>query len=231
MIFKNLALMLGGFSIVISLTTYSWLEFYSKPLFHAVLLIAYSLLSKKIKPLFYLFYLSAMAVEYMAKSTIVFNILWVVLGYTICFSSGIILLFPLLKKGKLRLKGVNRIFVLIVITSLGYIILSTYITFLSELNTSLFFASGLLPFTAFLASCFYITSVYNHPNSIYLFLTGIGYSITCLLGLIILALQVQNVMLSGLLNLSELIAQFCFVFFMIDFNEVLNNRDIIALED
>lgn len=212
------------------MTTYSGLEFYSKPLFHVVLLIAYGVLSKKIKPLFYLFYLSAMTVEFMDKSTIVFSMLWVILGYSICFISGVVLLFPLLKKGKLRLIGINRLFALIVIASLGYIILSTYITFLSELNTSLFFAFGILPFTAFLASCFYITSVNSHSKSIYLFLTGIGYSITCLLGLIILALQVKNVMLFGFINLSTTIAQFCFVFFMIDFEEILKHKNITAFE-
>ncbi len=212
------------------MTTYSWLEFYSKPLFHVVLLVAYSLFSKKIKPLFYLFYLSAITVEFMDKSAIVFNIIWVILVYSVCFISGVVLLFPLLKKGKLRLIGVNRLFVIIIIVSSAYIILSTYLTFFSELNTSLFFAFGILPFTAFLASCFYITSVYSHSKSIYLFLTGIGYSITCILGLIILALQVKNVMLLGLVNLSTTIAQFCFVFFMIDFDEILNHKNFTAFE-
>ena len=221
---------MGVFSVLISLTSYNSFEFFSKPLFHVVLLVIYSVYAKKVKPLFYLFYFSAIAVEYMAKSTIVFNILWVVLGYTTCFSSGVALLFPLLKRGKSRLKGVNRIFLLIVIAALGYIIFSTYMTFLSTLNTRLFFALGILPFASFLASCFYITSVYNHPKSLFLFLTGIGYGITCILGLIILSLRVQNHMLYGLLNLSETIAQFCFVFFMIDFDEILNHKNFTAFE-
>ena len=213
------------------MTAYNGLELYSKPLFHVVLLVAYSIFTKKIKPLFYLFYLSAITIEFIAKSSIVFSMVWVLLPYSICFFSGDILLLPLIKKRRLKFKGINRIFILLVTGVLAYIILSMYFTFMSKLNSNLLYAIATLLFTSFLFCCFYITYVYNHPKSILLFLTGIGYSITCIFGLIMVFLRIENTLLFGLLNLSETVAQFCFVFFMIDFKEVFDNKDIIALED
>ncbi|WP_299883357.1 hypothetical protein [uncultured Lacinutrix sp.] len=175
----------------------------------------------------YVFFLSAMVAEYMASSNFYLNFFWILLSFSICFISGIILLFPFLKKGNLKFKGTNLIFILIVIAGLSYIILSIYVKSIKALNSEGFFTFVTIIFSAFILSCFYITSTYNHPKSILLFLTGIGYGITCIASLIMFTFNIDNVLLIGFINLSETTAQFCFAYFMIDYNEVLDNKDLL----
>ncbi|AEH00786.1 hypothetical protein [Lacinutrix sp. 5H-3-7-4] len=171
-----------------------------------------------------------MAVEFMDSSkTYYFSFIWVLLGYTSCFASGILLLQPLLKKGRIKLIGINLLFVLIVICALGYIIFSLYLTFLSELNLNwrLYFTISTLLFSAFIFSCFYATSVNNHPKIIFLFLTAIGYLLTCTVGLVVYLFQIKNVILALTVNFSETLVQFCFAFFMMHFYEVMNTENNI----
>ncbi|OIQ23414.1 hypothetical protein [Lacinutrix sp. MedPE-SW] len=230
----RLALILGLFSVIISITDFSYLEGYFKTFFHAIVLIAYSCFAKKIKPLFYVFYIGAMAVEFMDSSkTYFFNFFWILLGYTVCFVSGIILLLPLLKKGKLKLKGINLLIFLVVATALTYIIFSLYMLFINELslNSYMFFTITVLLFTFFIFCCFYITSINNHPKVILLFLTGIGYLLTCTSGLIVYLFQEKNVVLALTVNFSESLVQYCFGFFMLNFQTIIDNDDIIELEN
>lgn len=135
-----------------------------------------------------------------------------ILCYTECYLGGIVILLPLIRKSRFKIKGVNLLFAFISIVVFAYIIFELFSLSTQKLNEYFFFSVLSLAFTLFVSCCFYIASFSNHPKKIFLFITGIA-TLLAGLGAMLYVFYINNATYLFMVNLLEIIAFFSFVYF------------------
>ena len=225
---KSIIISIGILTIILSLISFEEAESYVKPIFHILVIILYSYSIKKISLPVILFFLGALLAEFLSTHDFNKYFSWITISLIVCFSSGIFLLIPiLLKSKKIKFKWANVMFILLVISGLSYIIGSIYHLSLEKLTDLTFFNLGTILFCVFIGVCFYIEGFSLYSKSVLIFLTGIGYTITCLGSLVFHLYLEESSLLIGFVNLGEIIAQYSFINFIIHYHntrELRNNN-------
>jgi len=195
-----------------------------KPFFHVALFSFYWASTKKFNLIVLLFLATTMVAEFLAATDFMEYLVPIMLLFTAYFAIGTYLQYPILKATKTtKLRtidiwaGLGGIFLLV------YIILTVFVVSVKEIEAFTLFSIATLVFSAFIATAFYIAGFHKHPKKIFIFIVGVCYVIICS-GSLIYELQFPSVYLLGLVNLSEVIAQMSFIFFMIYRDELLQQK-------
>ncbi len=223
---KTLAYTVGIIYVISSLTPVYSVSPYIKILFHINILVLYTTVVKKTKPLVYLFFISSMIGEFLYFKSFITYYLIIITCFTISFSSGIYLLFPLIKKVSFKYKITDILGIILLVLGLGYIIGSVYFMSAKETADYTFFSIVTIAFSLFIATCFYITAFYRHPKRILLFVTGVGYIVNCLVSLFYtLYFKEDFLPIIGVINTGEIVAQLSFIYFMIHYDVIAKGQD------
>ena len=226
---KISAYIIGIIYIIITLTPVYTISPYVKILFIINLLALYTSLVKSPKPLVYLFFTTAMIGEFLFFKSFITYYLIIIICFTTSFLSGIILLFPLIKKISFKYKIADIIGVIFLVLGLSYVIGSIYFMSVKELTDYTFFTIVTIAFSLFIASCFYITAFYRHPKRILLFITGVGYITNCLVSLFYTFYIKEDFLpLVGAINTGEIAAQLSFTYFMIHYDVIAKGQDWVV---
>lgn len=212
--------MLGIIFVIMSASPFEQISVYVKPVFHFVLLLFYCKSVRKTRSLVFVFFLSAMCAEVLFSSNIIKSYSLSFGCHTICFLSGTLLLYPLIKKVTFKFEKSNLLGLIFLILGLGYIISSTYLISTKELGNNNLLIIAIIPFLTLVSSCFYLMAFYNHTKSILLFLTGICLIINNLGGLIRHFYFPFGPVPAIIINTSEVMYQVTFVFFMINYDQI-----------
>ncbi len=224
-IIKITAIAVGLISVVISIIYGNEDTRFIKPFFHILLFSFYWLTTKKFNLLLLLFLLSAMVAEFFTAINFEDNFRVIVSLFAAFFLLGFILQFPVLKRTTVKKLGGQDVFsALAGIFVLSYIIITVFTVSNNELADFTFLSIGTLCFSAFIASCFYIAGFNKHPKKIYLFITGVCYVLVTS-GALLYELTFKSPVLIGIINLSEITAQFSFVYFLIYKNKILTKGE------
>ena len=196
---------------------------YIKPLFHLALFSYFWLSTKKFSPQLFLFLGSTMIAEYLAATNFIEYFDYITTLFGIYFATGVYIIYPVLKRTKPKFVGVDRIAMILVILILIYIILTIFLISIEEVKDYILFGIATVVFSTFIGCCLFITAFHKNPKKVYLFVVGVGYVVICA-GSLIYELQFDSVLLLGLVNLSEVIAQVSFVSFLIGKDELLQDE-------
>ncbi len=195
-----------------------------KPFFHVSLFIFYYVTARKFNALLLVFLASAMIAEFLVATNFEVYIVPIMLLFTVYFSLGIRLQYPVIKTLKIqKLRGPDILIAVGGIFLLLYIILSVFVVSVKEIEEFTLFSFATFVFSVFIATTFFITGFHRHSKKIALFIVGVCYVVVCT-GSLIYELQYNSVVLLGLVNLSEIIGQLAFVYFLIHRKDMLEER-------
>jgi len=224
-ILKYAAIAVGLVSVLVSIIYGNEDTRFIKPFFHLFLFGFYWLTIKKFNFLVLLFLISAMIAEFFTAVNFEGNFRVITTFFTIFFLLGVVLQFSVLKKtGFKDFGGQDVLSALAAISILSFIIVSIFVVSNNELADFTFLSVGTLSFTAFIASCFYISGFNKHPKKIYLFVAGACYVIVTS-GALLYELKFKSPALLGVINLSEIMAQFSFIHFLIHKKDILTKEE------
>lgn len=215
-VYSLLIFAVGITSVVISILLGNEFTVNIKPIFHLLLLAYYIVSVKQIKIPVLVFFVCAMVGETLVAKGFEENYQFIVFLFTACFASGIVVVYPFLGKTVLKFKLPEIITTCIVIFGVGYIMVLMFNIFTNRLQEYVQFGLVSATFIVYIASCFYIAAFNTHPKRLSLFLVGCCYIIT-VVGTLIHELFFQHPLLMGLVNLSEIIAQFSFAYFAVHY--------------
>ncbi len=221
-VLKYLALAVGLTSVLVSVVYGNEDTRFIKPVFHILLFSFYSLSTKKWNGTLALFLGSAMIGEYFAAADFEQNFNYIAPLFAIFFTTGIVLLRPVLAATSVRLKWIDIFVGFIAVAGLLYIIALVFILSVNEMKDFSLITLGAVPFCIFIFSCFYVAAFSKHPKLLFAFITGAGYTLVCL-GTFIHELLSGSTLLIGTVNAAEIIAQFSFVYFVIHIKEKFNS--------
>lgn len=186
-----------------------------KPFFHLGLIIYYIIRVKEVNLLIFAFLGSTMIAEYLAASDFILYFELITILFTVYFTIGFLLMYPVLRVTKRKLaKWTDILALLAVVFVLLYIISTVFILSIEQIKEFTLFTIATFAFTVFVGSCLMITGFHKHPKKVFLFITGVGYVLVCTCALIY-ELFHKNDALLVLVNTTEVISQCSFVYFLI----------------
>ncbi|NND63132.1 MAG: hypothetical protein HKN48_08040 [Flavobacteriaceae bacterium] len=191
-----------------------------KPLFFVTLFSFYFASTKKFKWKLFFALTCVMLGEYFATKGFVdyYNI--VILFYTGFYFFATWLLLPVIRN--IKVKKVFSDLTMIVLSAGGFVfvVFWVYHFTLSNLNQILLDIVAIGTFVLFISCIFYITQFNKQPKSVYIFITAIGYMVV-VLGYVIyeFAFKVNSILI--LVNFAEIVAQYCFIKFVISRKEII----------
>jgi len=216
---KYLAIFFGLVSVLVSMIYGNTETLYIKPLFHVFIYWFYVNQTKKNNWLLLLFLTAAMVGEMFVALGFEANYTRVMLLFAVVFFCGIILLKPVLNSTRLKFKLSHVLIPMVVAVGLVYTIISIYISAVDYMPQLFFYSISLVLYCVFIFSCFYITLFNKHPKNTYIFIVGVGYILVTVGTFLFEVIQPSRFLL-GLANLSEVIAQFYFVIYVINIKDV-----------
>jgi len=194
-----------------------------KPFFHLFIYLFYIAQAKKFNFLLFLFLFASMVGEMFVAMGFEDNYVYVMLLYAVVFCCGILLLRPTLNATKLTFNFKDVLVPILLTVGLVYVIISVYISAIDYLPQLLFYSLSLILFAIFVFTSFYIFFFNKHPKSVYIFITGAGYTVICM-GTFLFELISPSQFLLGLVNLCEVITQFSFVMYVLNLKEISTKR-------
>ena len=148
---------------------------------------------------------------------------FVALFFILFFAFGTILIWPVLAKTKTHHDLKDVFMIIISISSFVYIVYTMCFISANKIGEYLPLTMGAFSFSIFIFSCFYIAKFQKHKNSIYLFVVGLGYSVTCA-GFLFYEIVAPSKIVLAILNTSEIIAQFAFIYFLSHILKIYNKK-------
>jgi hypothetical protein len=219
---KYLALAFGMISVVISVGFGNEQTQFVKPIFHVFLFLFYTLSVKRFNFLLFVFLACAMSGEYLAAGNFEAHFKWIAIFFFMVFTSGVLLIRPLLNPAIVKIKWTDILVGILVVAGLGYLVALVFILSANELEDFTYLVVTTVAFCVFIFSCFFIAAFGKHPKRVFLFVVGAGYTLV-IFGTLIYELLYTETILLGIVNLCEVIAQFCFAYFLIYREEKIND--------
>lgn len=208
---KYLAFIAGGISVLVSLLYGNFHTQFIKPFFHLFIFLFYISVTKKWNPFLFLFLGAAMVGEYLTANNFTANYTYIVLLFTIYFSTGIYIMLPIIRAAKLKIQITDFYLSLIILAAFVYIVGSIFLFSVKEMDHFVYLLIATIAFSFFTGACFYIAAYHTNNSKIYYFIVGLGYMIVCA-GTLIHELILHSVFIQVFINLVEVIAQFSFVY-------------------
>ena len=213
--FKYLTFGIGAASVLVSILLGNEHTQFIKPFFHVSLFLFFYTTTKKINYPLILFLTCGMLGEFFTARSFESNYLLINILFSIYFSLGVYCMWPVFKGAQLKIRGKDVVIAIIATTLLLYIIYGLVYYSIQEFKENVPAIVGGTAFVIFVGSCFYITLFHPHPYRINLFIVGLCYFVVCSC-YIVHELLLPSRLLMGLINSTEIIAQFFFVLFLIN---------------
>jgi len=224
-ILKYSFLAVGFLSLAIS-SLFSNIEIgFIKPLFYVLFYGVYWQATRKINVLLIIFLCCGIIAEFFTALGYQENFEIITTFYIFYYLVGTLLLYPVLKRMHFEnLKSSDLTIAFLILIFLTYILISVILMSLDLIvNFSLLILNAIC-FLYFIASCFYVAGFNKHSKNLYMFLVGICYlfvGICSYLNELIFQLPI----LSVLVNLSEIVAQIIFVYFLIHIKDIIKPKE------
>tara|TARA_R100000935_G_scaffold38680_1_gene60061 strand:+ start:180212 stop:180904 length:693 start_codon:yes stop_codon:yes gene_type:complete len=221
---KYLAFTVGALSVLISLFFGNEQTQFVKPFYNLLLYLFFITITQKNSLKLLLFLCFATVAEFLTARD--FNDFYFMINvlFACYFLTGVWFMKPLLKTAKLKIHRKEAFLAIGFTAIILYIVYGLIYYSIHEFKAYVPAVIGGVSFVAFTGSCFYITLFHSHPKKVYLFIVGMCYFVVCM-GYIINELLVDSNLLIGFINSAEIIAQFFFVLFLTQKEEMLSKKE------
>ena len=181
--------------------------------------------TKKVNGLLLFTFGSVLIGEFLVSKGFLIHFETIYFFFLLFFVGSTILLYPMFKETKLNLHRHSLISVFIGAIGLIAILLSTYFFTIDYVPEYSIFIADFASLSIFVITCFFISHFSKHPKSFYLFIVGACYMVVTA-GALAYETVFPSVVLLGITNVSEVLAQYFFVYFLIEISFKTNYEEL-----